>query len=137
MNYSKVGSLKHNPKIRTRDGGLSVKLDNKIFWLFGDTILTNQSKTELAELSCTAGWSDPEEPFEIKDLDNGLQQFIPFSESELNISAKAWKNSGSRLAIWPMSLVAHNNKAIGLFRKLWIDEGFFELSLHLNSISIL
>ncbi len=124
MNYSKVGSLKHNPKIRTRDGGLSVKLDNKIFWLFGDTILVNQSETKLAELSCTAGWSDPEQPFEIKDLDNGLKQFIPISGAELKISAEAWQNSGSRLAIWPMSLVAHGDKAVGLFRKLWIDEGF-------------
>lgn len=63
-----------------RDAGNSGQIGSQVIWIFGDTI------TESGFPSSTAGWSDPERPFVLREkLDErkAPMQFIPFTAEEL------------------------------------------------------
>lgn len=119
--------LIQNPAISTRDAGISIDFGDKILWIFGDTIMINQDLDAYPMLSLTAGYSAKNQPFKINDINSSVQQFVNFTDEELQESQKMWAENKGRLALWPMSAVKiKTNQAVLFIRKLKIGNSAFD-----------
>ena len=92
-----------------RDGGSSIKLGDKILWMFGDTLFTQESVDGTNARSSTAALAPANDPYNISeplDANGAPAQFIPFSledEAHNNLYRKSEPNN--RWLKWPKNAV--------------------------------
>lgn len=92
-----------------RDGGSSIKLGDKILWMFGDTLFTQESVDGTNARSSTAALAPANDPYNISeplDANGAPAQFIPFSledEAHNNLYRKSQPNN--RWLKWPKNAV--------------------------------
>lgn len=87
-----------------RDGGVSVKLGDKILWLFGDTFWNPPSEDGVqyrTNTAATAPASDPYNLSEPLDSTGAPYQFIPFNPTQQAYNNAATNKSHDRYIIWP------------------------------------
>ncbi len=105
----KLGPVKNysQPQTLYRDGGSSVRLGNKVLWLFGDTLFTQKSVDGTNARSNTAAWADISQPYRLSeplDANGAPSQFIPYSNAEAAYNA-ASGDPNDRYVIWPTEAV--------------------------------
>lgn len=87
-----------------RDGGLTVKLGNKILWMFGDTLFHPASVDGTHIRTNTAALADPSSPYSLTeplDANGAPYQFIPFNPQQQAHNDAAVNKSRDRYIIWP------------------------------------
>jgi len=105
----KLSAVKNTtaPQPLFRDGGSSVRLGNKILWLFGDTLFTEKSVDGTNGRSNTAAWADITQPYRLSeplDAKGAPSQFIPFNTKEAAYNA-ASTDPNDRYVIWPTQAI--------------------------------
>lgn len=121
-----LGSLGQPLSVLGRDVGASGRVGRCSLWVFGDTIFTPKSVDGMNLRSSTAGWANPEVPFQLNEpLDtNGAPfEFLPFTNEE-----RAYNQNPNypheRYALWPSSVIAAGDgSALVFYGKVKVHPG--------------
>lgn len=107
--FEQVGIIKNTsgPQTLYRDGGSSIKLGDKILWMFGDTLFTTAGIDGRSGRSNTAALANPSTPYNLSeplDANGAPSLFIPYSSSDAAYN-QASTNPNDRYVIWPSSAI--------------------------------
>ncbi len=129
-----LGAIGAPPGVSARDGGASVRLDDKILWTFGDTLFAPAVADGAHLRSNTAALADPDRPLIVSEpLDSrgAPYPFLPFTADEAAYNA-AHASLGDRVALWPGSIVAaEDGSGLVFYDKLRVEPGILNY-IHLG-----
>jgi hypothetical protein len=117
-----LGVVGKPASVMVRDGGATLLLGGRLLWMFGDTLVSNDTQVR----SNTAALADPRNPLvthEPLDANGRPYQFVPFTAEE-----QAYNDSTSkpddRIAIWPTSAINYRGQGLVFSYKLHVKPGF-------------
>lgn len=108
--------------VLVRDGGATLQLGNRLLWMFGDTLVPNDTRVR-SNTAALADASNPLMTHDLLDANGRPYQFVPFTAEELAYNDKTGKPD-DRIAIWPTSAINYHGQGLVFSYKLHVKPGF-------------
>lgn len=116
-----LGVVGKPASVLVRDGGATLLLGGQLLWMFGDTLVSNDTQIR----SNTAALADPEVPLvthDVLDIHGRPYQFISLTAEEQAYNDGTGKPD-DRIAIWPASAINYHGQGLIFSYKLHVKPG--------------